>query len=350
MSILVKYEKINIYDLLKNESYKNNKLFQAEIDVTYRCNARCFFCFEGKDHKDTRKILNYEQICSVLDELKETGCFYVGFSGGEPFMRRDFMEILKYAKKIGFVVSIVTNLQLPTKEQIIELANIGINRITVSFHSPFKNTYCDIFNVSSEAYYRALNNIKLLISMNCSVSIAATITTANYKHMHKIKEIFLSMGLSENDINFNMLIQGKTDIVKFRDNPDFQKYVYENKDLKNNTIQKNANFLCSAGRISCTISPYGDVYPCTFFNSSAGNIKDSTINEIWNNSHLFKMIRSISQNNFVKCFDCANKQYCHICMVNNLNETNYYNLPSNTYCEFRKALTYNFSEEQNGNK
>ena len=342
----VKHQKINIYDSLKNNAYKRHTLFQAEIDVTYNCNAKCFFCFQGNIHQDTKPNLSFKEICNLLDQLKDLGCLYVGFSGGEPFFRTDFIDILKYAKKLGFVISIVTNLQLPSKDDIVELANIGVNRITVSCHSVNPQRYCDIFRVDISRYKRAFDNIKLLVEKNCSVGIAATISLLNYNEMEEIKNYFLNKGLKEGDINFNMLIQGKNDVSKFRDNADFRKYIINHKELKNNIVEKNNCFLCSAGRISCTIGPYGEVYPCTFFNSSAGNIRDISLSEIWNNSHLLKILRSIKEKDFTNCKDCSSNKYCHICMANNLNETGEYNLPSTKYCDFRKNLIENLLEEQ----
>lgn len=340
----VEYEKINIYDKLKSKAYKENILFQAEIDVTYYCNARCFFCFQGNVHEDKKKQLSFLEICDLLRQLKKMGCLYVGFSGGEPFFRKDFIDILKYAKKLGFVISLVTNLQLPSKEEVQELSKIGVDRITVSCHAINPQKYCEIFNVNRSRYKQAFENIKFLINENCSIGIAATISLVNYEEMDYIKDYFLKLGLQEKDVNFNMLIQGKNDILAFRENNDFRKYIVTHKSLKNNIIEKNKCFLCSAGRISCAINPYGEVYPCTFFNSSAGNIRESSIYEIWNDSHLLKIIRCIKEKDFELCNSCAYNMFCHICMANNLNETGEYSLPSTKYCDFRKNLIKNLTE------
>ena len=336
----VSYEKFNIYDHLKNNAYKNNILFQAEIDVTYSCNAKCFFCFQGNEHINKNKILSYDEICDLIDQLKNMGCFYVGFSGGEPFMRKDFINILRYAKKKGFIVSLVSNLQIPDNRQIAELAEIGIDRITVSCHSVNYDNYCKIFKVSMQECKRAFNNIEFLINRKNPIGIASTISLCNYYEMSDIVKYFQEMGLDSKDINFNMLIQGKNDILGFRENENFRNYLSEHKELKNNILSKNKCYLCSAGRISCTISPFGDVFPCTFFNASAGNIKKNRLKDIWHNSHLLKIIRSIDETNFDKCFNCTNKNYCHICMANNMNETSVFNTPSKEYCEFRKNLTF----------
>lgn len=65
----------------------------AEIDVTNRCNCHCFFCFQGNEHKDLEKTLSFDRIISLLDELKNLGCYHLSFAGGEPFCREDFLQI-----------------------------------------------------------------------------------------------------------------------------------------------------------------------------------------------------------------------------------------------------------------
>ena len=149
----------------------------------------------------------------------------------------------------------------------------------------------------------------------------------------------MDVGLTNKDINFNMLIQGKNDIQKCRNNDDFYKYIASNQCLKTNIIEKNEGFLCSAGRITCTISPYGEVFPCAFFNVSAGSILDSSLEDVWKNSHLFMLLRSLDENNFGRCSNCDNNNHCHVCIANNMNETGIFHMPADTYCDFRRKLT-----------
>lgn len=330
----------DLFGMMKTKALACNCPFQVEFDVTFQCCANCFFCFQGNQHKETRPIMNYNKCLSVLKELRELGCYYIGFSGGEPFCRKDFLEIVRAAKKMGFIISIISNLQIPNIKQLTDVVNIGVNRLTVSFHAIEPDKYGDIFGVSPGIYYKVLDNIDFLLSKGCSVGIAVTVSDKNYMDMECIKKFFVSRGLCERDINFNMLISGKSDISNSRQIDTLAPYLSSNKSLKNNIIQESSgSFICSAGRISCSITPYGDVYPCTFFNSSAGNLYENSFKEIWEDSHLFKMIRCIMEKDFKKCLDCDNKKFCHVCMANNLNETGISVCPSTDYCTYRTRIT-----------
>src|SRR5208282_2598438 len=69
----------------------------VHIDVTYRCNERCVHCY--LDHDDHGEMTTAE-IKGVLDQLAEAGVFFLTFSGGEVFMRRDFLELVEYARRL----------------------------------------------------------------------------------------------------------------------------------------------------------------------------------------------------------------------------------------------------------
>lgn len=145
--MIVKESKRDVFNELHTLALQSNKLFMVEIDVTNICNCKCPFCFQGNIHQDSEKILNFEEIVELLDQLKELGCYYISFSGGEPFCRKDFISILKEAKKRGFYVTFVSHLQLASDEDVAEINKLGIERVLVSFHSPTPKMYAKIFNV-----------------------------------------------------------------------------------------------------------------------------------------------------------------------------------------------------------
>ena len=78
----------------------------AHLDITYRCNERCVHCY--LDHDDKGEMTTAE-IKSLLDQLADAGVFILTFSGGEVFVRRDFLELVEYARKLLFNVKIKTN-------------------------------------------------------------------------------------------------------------------------------------------------------------------------------------------------------------------------------------------------
>src|SRR5271168_2045220 len=67
----------------------------VQVDLTYRCNEQCVHCY--LDHDDHGEMTTAE-IKHLLREMADAGVFILTLSGGEIFLRKDFFEILEYAR------------------------------------------------------------------------------------------------------------------------------------------------------------------------------------------------------------------------------------------------------------
>src|SRR5438445_7026267 len=104
----------------------------VHIDVTYRCNERCVHCY--LDHDDKGEMTTAE-IKGILDQLAEAGVFFLTFSGGEVFMRRDFLELVEYARRLSFNVKVKTNAVMIREYEAQQLKALGVERIQISVYS-----------------------------------------------------------------------------------------------------------------------------------------------------------------------------------------------------------------------
>src|SRR3989338_2550985 len=101
------------------------------FELTYRCNFKCGHCYVPPSYR-RKGELKTKEVFSILDELKEVGCFYLGFTGGEPFIRKDIIDILWYAKRKGFEVIIYTNGSLIDENLADELARLKPNKVDIT--------------------------------------------------------------------------------------------------------------------------------------------------------------------------------------------------------------------------
>lgn len=321
----------------QTKAFKCKSLFQLEIDVTSECNCNCPFCFQG-EHKKSEKALSLDDYNRLFFDLRNKGVFYIGFSGGEPFLNPDFMNILKLAKNYNFRVSFVSNGHFITKSQIDEMADLYIDSMNISFHSVNANKYKTIFGIANDDYYRtALMNIEYMLKKNLNVGIDVTITKNNISEIPKIYDFFSAKGIKPNKISFNTLLNGKKDVTSLRPSvrqlAKYKKYIYHADDNSS-----NRTLHCSAGAITCCIDSLGNVYPCTFIHISAGNILERSIEDIWDNAPVFKFFRSFSDDAFKKCHHCEIKEKCNVCFATNLNDTGNPFEASDYYCLVKKGL------------
>ena len=83
--------------------------FGGAIEITRRCNNRCVHCYNNlliNDQAVRNSELSYDEHCRILDEITAAGCLWLLFTGGEIFVRRDFLDIYAYAKQKGLLITL----------------------------------------------------------------------------------------------------------------------------------------------------------------------------------------------------------------------------------------------------
>ena len=121
--------------LMQEMSAKALKLgipLSVQLDLTYRCNEKCIHCY--LDHEDHGEMTTAE-IKNLLDQLAEAGVFFLTLSGGEILLRKDFFEILEYARALRFCVKLKTNAVLIRRAQAERIRILGVNSVQISIYS-----------------------------------------------------------------------------------------------------------------------------------------------------------------------------------------------------------------------
>ena len=98
---------------------------RVSLNVTLRCNLSCTMCTTCYDAPE----LSTEEIKSIIDQTAAWGVEVFNPLGGEPFMRGDIEEILAYAVRRGFYVTVTTNGTLITERRARALAAIPSDRL-----------------------------------------------------------------------------------------------------------------------------------------------------------------------------------------------------------------------------
>lgn len=101
------------------------------IVLTHACNLNCKYCL----YKGRKGTIGPELVKNLLKEARQLKYKSVSFSGGEPSLHPNFMEIMEYASKLGFKIEIVTNgTNLKTKD-LLKLRKIRNLRFVISLDS-----------------------------------------------------------------------------------------------------------------------------------------------------------------------------------------------------------------------
>jgi|SRR5690554_1241097 len=90
--------------------------------------------------------------------------------------------------------------------------------------------------------------------------------------------------------------------------------------VKKRNITEN-DFVCTVCRSTISVSDNGNVYPCEGWQDYiVGNLKETSLKDIWENSEKVQYLRALRYRDFTKCIQCSDKEFCTMCLVRNANE------------------------------
>ena len=130
-------------------------------DITSTCNLRCRHCYSNSG-ASLHDELTTEEVKHILDQLAIMNVFYVYILGGEPLLRKDFMDILGYCRSLNIEVMVSSNGWFITADLACTLARLGIRHVRVSIDGATAKTHDAIrgVNGSFDRAVAAVRNLK----------------------------------------------------------------------------------------------------------------------------------------------------------------------------------------------
>lgn len=159
------------------------------------CNNNCIFCFNTKK-KDKHK----EEIKTELKKLKINN---LSLYGGEVTIRKDFFELIHYAKELKFKkIRIETNARIfASKEFCQKTIDAGVTEFLVSLHGFCKEQH-EFITRTPESFKQTMKGISNLINLEQSVSANTVIVKPNYRNLPKIVSAFTKLKIKDINLNF----------------------------------------------------------------------------------------------------------------------------------------------------
>ncbi len=148
----------------------------VRIAVTDRCNLRCFYCMpaEGIPYEPKAHLLSYEEITRLLQVLGNLGFQKVRFTGGEPFLRKDFIKLLENAARLNDYKSIhITSNGTLLQRHIPKLKELGITQINLSIDSLDRERFHKI--TRRDDYEKVIQTFHMLLENDFKVKLNAVI-------------------------------------------------------------------------------------------------------------------------------------------------------------------------------
>jgi len=324
--------------------------FQVVWDVTYACNLRCRHCYSAAE-KSLPDELSREEVLDAIDKFDRFGVTVIAFSGGEPLVRRDILDLTSYAAEKGIYVALATNGTLITEEKAKRLKENGVAYLQISLDGTEKTH--DSFRGVEGCYAKTVEGIKNAVREGLFVNVSMTVTKLNLHEVPAVIETcrrlgvdwfmhynFIPTGRGREMIDLDLTPEEREELLRM-----LAKMQHANKALcvlstapqfARVALQLESEFIpthfynvnagerlrdlaefiggCGAGRFYISMRANGDIQPCVFFPLKIANIRDLSLSELkdlWLHNRVFEELRN--KDIIEGCSRCEYHYFCGGC-------------------------------------
>ncbi len=240
---------------------------KAIWEITHNCNYGCSYCIFSCNKKRVDGELTTKECFHVIDELVNNGFKHLKITGGEPFIRKDIVEILNYASK-KLVVDVSTNASLINEKTVDELNKINLKMIHVSLDGS-KEEHETVRG--KDTYERTINGLKALKKSKNKVRIGSVIHIKNENNLENLVKDSIDLGADEIIFSIMEPVDGQSkEFVKTSSNEELIKTIdnirnmYKEKIIVNYNFGKQPTYVkkCPAGDKFLYINNMGFISPC----------------------------------------------------------------------------------------
>lgn len=295
------------------------------LELTYKCPLKCPWCSNPLDFAEITDELTTEEWKKVLREARELGTIQLGFSGGEPMVRKDLEELVAEAVKLGFYTNLITSGMGLTKERLSELKRIGLQQIQLSFqHSDPQINDAMVGAPSFDAKMSAAEEIK---AQGFPVVLNVPISRYNIEDADGLIALAEKLGFEyvefANVQYYNWALLNRAELLPTREQLETaEARIIQHRERlgKDMTIYfvvpdyfdgRPKACMNGWGTIHFTIAPDGKALPCQEARVIEGlefpNVRDHALEWIWKHSPTFMKYRG---NSWMKepCVSCDEKE------------------------------------------
>ena len=274
----------------------------SEIAVTYRCNLACRFCYAGCScKKGVAGDMSDAEIRRILRIIREEAQVpSVSFTGGEPTLRPELPAWVRYARhELGMRVNLITNGTMIDETLAGALADAGLHSAQVSVEAPLPAVH-DALVRCDGAHDRAVRAVRLLLDRGVLVHTNSTLNRMNLEFAAGMPAFVKGLGLKR--LSMNLVIPtaaaetGDDINVTYTEigphilniqqaaaaaGVEFMWYSPTPVCLFNPILHQLGNKGCAACDGLLSVSPSGDVLPCSSWPEPVGNLLREDFRSVW---------------------------------------------------------------------
>lgn len=254
----------------------------VSFEITRKCKCQCAHCVisGGEGELDTSTVKK------VIDEALDMGAFIITFTEGDPMLREDIFELIKYVDKGRAIVNMYTPGTEMTQEAAKRLKEAGLYNLLISIYSTDPKKHDEVRRLDG-AFEKATSAIKMGLEAGLLVTMCTHVSPKNIDDLPTMYEMAASLGVHEFSLWESIPKKPEDPILS-----DLQrKYILDFYQRINSTkggprIFANTYFEgrmvgCMAGQRWMHLCVEGSVKPCPYIPFSYGNVREESLKTIW---------------------------------------------------------------------
>jgi radical SAM protein with 4Fe4S-binding SPASM domain len=268
----------------------------GSMELTFRCNLRCQHCYVAHGHTGLpgKQELSLAEIERILDEMVAEGTLWLLMTGGEPLLRRDFLEIYNAAKNRGLLVSLFTNATMITNRIADHLAEYRPFNLEISQYGATQETYERVTGIPG-SYARFRSGVDLLLERKIPIRLKTVVMTLNQHELRDMEAFANNLGVRfRYDAMINAGLNGSGSPTDLRISPEevveldladedrlagWRSFAEQYQDVQ---PDNRYLYVCGAGLQSFHIDPYGQLSVCMMARRQQYDLRRGTFREGWN--------------------------------------------------------------------
>jgi len=296
---------------LATRIWNENVLFTVLLELTYRCNLDCYFCYNDRSLQGTP--LSREQYFQLLEDLREMQVLNLVLSGGEPLAHPHFFAIGARARELGFVTRVKTNGHALNRRLAGRLkAEVDPFGLDISLHGATAEVHDRQTRVEG-SFRQLMNNLNVLAGLGLRYRLNATLTRWNEHEVEQMVAI-----AQERDVPFTLNTsvtpRDDGDTAPLSIGPSAEGVERALLATARRAAEATSSWArkpappapecgsgpgsrkqCGTGSSTVTVDPVGNVLPCVQWRTPVGNLHRERIGAIWSGSPRLDRVRETAE-------------------------------------------------------
>lgn len=175
---------------------------RADVKVGFACNNKCRHCVVGEKRNQVRRR-PMQELLEEFRRAREGGCVELVLTGGEPTIRKDFIDLVGHARQAGFArIQLQTNGRMLSYPRFAEEAvSAGVTDFLVAVHGHTPELH-DYLTGQQGNFAQSLSAVRNLKVLRQKVAINVVITKPNYRHLPEIAKLLIHLNVDQYQLAF----------------------------------------------------------------------------------------------------------------------------------------------------